>query len=113
MQRVFTTNFFPRWIIVILLLSLCEAIGLAIYFHADLADPEVASMQPVYPDVMRADTMLAVQPACMPGVTGTKNETCEHVAHKAAQPQKPKHQDRYIRHVETKHPHPVRAIHHG
>jgi len=57
-------QFAPRWVVVIYIVSLLEALGLSIYFRADLPDPEMASMQPQYVDMQQAPTRMAGQPAC-------------------------------------------------
>lgn len=65
MQQINKDQFAPRWVVVIYILSLMEAIGFAIYFGASLPDPEMASMQPQYVDMQRAPERLAEQPACI------------------------------------------------
>lgn len=54
MQRIFRHQVLPhiarRWASWILILSVLEAIGLAIHFNATLLDPELASMEPLYAD---------------------------------------------------------------
>ena len=46
------------------MMSVVEAIGLAVYFSAPLTDPEMASMQPVYVDAQEAPSTAAAQPDC-------------------------------------------------
>jgi hypothetical protein len=113
MQRMLPIDLAPRWVLVVFLLSLCEAIGLAIYFHADLSDPEVASMQPAYLEAGGVDTMMADTPACGDGNPKTGPGDCRQRVHQAKLTRKPKEQDRIIRHVESRHPQPVQAMHHG
>ena len=65
MQRTQKTRFAPRWVILIYLFSVIEAIGLSIYFSAGVTDPEMASMQPLYVEAQQAPAGMAVQqPAC-------------------------------------------------
>ncbi|MDB5759067.1 MAG: hypothetical protein JWM30_2356 [Burkholderia sp.] len=64
MQRTQKNHSTPRWVILIYLLSVVEAIGLSIYFSAGVTDPEMASMQPLYADRQTTAGMAAQQPAC-------------------------------------------------
>jgi hypothetical protein len=113
MQRPFSFDLAPRWVLVIFFMSLCEAIGLAIYYHADLSDAEVASMQPAYLEAQGADTRMAVAPACGADHSKAASGDCRQEAHQALHAQQPKEQDRTIRHVESRHPQPEQARHHG
>jgi hypothetical protein len=106
-------DFAPRWVLVIFFLSLCEAIGLAIYFHADITDPETASMQPAYLEAQGVDTRMAVGPACAVDKAKADKGNCRQEAHDIMQAQKRQEQDRTIRHVESRHPQPVHTAHHG
>ncbi|MBK4733122.1 hypothetical protein [Noviherbaspirillum pedocola] len=106
-------DFAPRWVLVIFFLSLCEAIGLAIYFHADITDPETASMQPAYLEAQGDDTMMAVGSNCSVDKPGVAKGNCRQEAHEIMQARKRQEQDRPTRHVESRHPQPVQTSHHG
>lgn len=64
MRQLHKDQFAPRWVILIYILSLVEALGLSIYFGAGVTDPEMASMQPEYVDTQQATARLAEEPAC-------------------------------------------------
>jgi len=64
MQQSKKNQFGPRWVIVIYIVSVLEAIGLSIYFRASLSDPEMASMQVQYLDAQQAPASVAENPAC-------------------------------------------------
>ena len=65
MQQSQKNRLAPRWVILIYLISILEAIGLSIYFRARLVDAEMASMQPLQLETQQARSGLAAyQPAC-------------------------------------------------
>lgn len=64
MQQSKKNQFGPRWVIVIYIVSVLEAVGLSIYFRAGLSDPEMASMQAQYVDAQQAVAGVAESPAC-------------------------------------------------
>jgi hypothetical protein len=64
MQQILKNRFAPRWITLMYVTSVIEAIGLAVYFSAPLTDPEMASMQPLYADTQEATSTAAAQPDC-------------------------------------------------
>jgi hypothetical protein len=67
MQQILQNRFAPRWIMLMYVTSVIEAIGLAVYFSAPLTDPEMASMQPLYADTQisqEAPSTAAAQPDC-------------------------------------------------
>ncbi|MFL6720143.1 MAG: hypothetical protein ACJ8G3_27660, partial [Burkholderiaceae bacterium] len=51
MQQRFRHHSVPRWVVVIYIASLIEAMGLAIYFKARIEDPEMVSMQPPFMEI--------------------------------------------------------------
>jgi len=65
MRQPHKNHFAPRWVILIYLISILEAVGLSIHFRTRLTDPEMASMQPPYTETQQARSGLAArQPAC-------------------------------------------------
>jgi hypothetical protein len=64
MQQILKNRFAPRWITLMYITTVVEAIGLAVYFSAPLTDPEMASMQPLYADTQEAPSTAAAQPDC-------------------------------------------------
>lgn len=102
MSRYSLTDFAPRWVHVIYFLSLGEAIGLTIYFHANLIDPETASMQSAYVEAISNVTKFVVDDECGTDRPRTAKADCRREAHKGMQAQKRQEQDRIIRHVESK-----------
>lgn len=62
----FKNHFAPRWVILIYMASVVEAVGFSIYFEARLPDPEMASMQPQYVEMQGQPARVAQQPACSP-----------------------------------------------
>jgi hypothetical protein len=64
MQQIPEKRFAPRWVILIYIVSLLEAIGLAVHFGARVTDPEMASMQPLYTDTQESASKLVTQPGC-------------------------------------------------
>jgi hypothetical protein len=62
MRQSLKHHFAPRWVILIYLMSVLEAVGLAAYFRAGLTDPEMASMQPLYVDTQQAPARASAQP---------------------------------------------------
>jgi hypothetical protein len=84
----------PTWVLVIFFLSLCEAIGLTIYFHADIVDPEVASMQPAFLKARELDTMMAIGPGCNASRAARSANDCKPKSHDLMQAQRPEKQDR-------------------
>jgi hypothetical protein len=65
MRQPHKHQFVPRWVILIYLASVLEAIGLSIYFRVQLTDPEMAIMEPLYAETQQAHSGPdARQPAC-------------------------------------------------
>jgi hypothetical protein len=64
MQDTPPHRFAPRWVVLIYMMSIVEAIGLAVYFSAGVTDPEMASMQPLYTASQEASSTVMAQPAC-------------------------------------------------
>ena len=64
MQQILRNRFAPRWVIVIYVMSVVEAVGLAIHFNVRLADPEMASMQPLSIETQEASSSATAQSAC-------------------------------------------------
>lgn len=54
----------PRWVLLIYIASVMEAVGLSVYFQARLTDPEMASMQALTVDAQGMSSKAAVQPGC-------------------------------------------------
>ena len=102
MSRYSLTDFAPLWVLVIYFLSLGEAIGLTIYFHANLIDPETASMQSAYVEARSNVTMFVVDDECGADKPRSAKADCRREAHNGMQVQKRQEQDRIIRHVESR-----------
>ncbi|SMP50079.1 hypothetical protein SAMN06295970_102387 [Noviherbaspirillum suwonense] len=64
MQQPPNTQFIPRWVIFIFVMSVMEAVGLCIYFKVSLPDPEVVSIEQLYMDAEHAPAAAAAQPGC-------------------------------------------------
>jgi hypothetical protein len=65
MRQSHNNHFAPRWVLLIYLISVMEAVGLSIYFRPWLTDAEMASMQPLYTETQQAGSELtAQQPTC-------------------------------------------------
>jgi hypothetical protein len=60
-------HFARRWISWILIMSVLEAIGLAIQFNVTLLDPELASMEPLYMDTQGASAATVCVPCTAAG----------------------------------------------
>jgi len=43
MQQKTRNRFAPRWVMIIYIVSVMEAIGLSVYFNARISDPQVGS----------------------------------------------------------------------
>jgi hypothetical protein len=61
MRRPIINDLPPLWVLVIFFMSFLEAIGLAVYFKADIADAEFASMQPAYTEKLGAPVLPPVR----------------------------------------------------
>jgi hypothetical protein len=64
MRRLVTTHLAPNWALIIFFLSFLEAVGFAIYFRADLIDPELASLEPLYMGAQGARAVLHARREC-------------------------------------------------
>jgi hypothetical protein len=102
MPRHSLTDFAPRWVLVIYFLSLGEAIGLTIYFHADLVDPESASMQSAYVEARSNVATFVVEDECGADKPRTAKADCRREAHNGMQVQKRQEHVWIIRHVESR-----------
>jgi hypothetical protein len=68
MQQILQARFAPRWIKLIYMTSIVEAIGLAVHFSAPLTAPEMASLQPPLIATQipqEASSTAAAQPDCL------------------------------------------------
>jgi|GEM_PF-2891079 len=74
MRRHITTYFAPNWVVIIFFLSLLEAIGFAIYFKADLVDPEIASIEPLYTGTQDTRILLHARWECDPNKPGVHRQ---------------------------------------
>ena len=64
MRQLLQNHLAPRWVILIYLMSVVEAVGLSVYFKARLTDPEMASMQPLTMATQEASGKKVAQPGC-------------------------------------------------
>jgi hypothetical protein len=83
-------HFARSWISWILIMSVLEAIGLAIHFNATLLDPELASMEPLYMNTQGAATV------CVPCTAA--GSFPRHAASRSGY----RNQDRFSRRSETR-----------
>ena len=64
MRQLLRNHLAPRWVILIYLMSVLEAVGLSVHFQARLTDPEMDSMQPLSVAAPDAPDRRPAQPGC-------------------------------------------------
>ncbi len=64
MRQLTKDQFAPRWVMLIYILTVVEAIGLSVYFETSLADPEMASMQSLSIDMEETPASMTAQTTC-------------------------------------------------